>query len=110
MKNSMNKILGIFLYVLASLLLIYSIWALTNSMSYIGEMIDAGQLTFAGNEYDIMNFYMGNCAQYFVFAVLLAVSGFMIGRGTGVVADAENPPVQKQFSEEDAELDEWFEK
>lgn len=109
MKNFTSKVFSICLYVLAGLLFAYSIWALTNSISYIGEMINSGQLAFAGNEYDIINFYMGNCTQYFVFAVLLAAVGFLVWRDR-LITTTSTRSEKVISSKEDAELDDWFEK
>lgn len=41
-------------------------------------MMAAQQLTFAGNEYDVVNFYMSNCSQYVLFAIILFTLGWII--------------------------------
>ena len=38
-------------------------------------MIEQGQLVFSGNEFEIVSFYMGNMAQYLLFAITLFVLG-----------------------------------
>ncbi len=78
----MNKkkfpILSIILYVLAGLLMIFAIWSSSQSIGYISEMINQGQLVFGGNEFDIINFIMSSCAQYVIFAVILIALGCIL--------------------------------
>ena len=47
-------------------------------MSYIFELFENGQLTYEGNEFDIVNFYMANSAQYALYAVILIVLGKLL--------------------------------
>lgn len=111
MRKNVNKKLGVVLYAIASLLLAYTIWALVQSIGYISEMISTGQLVFAGNEYNIINYYMSNCAQYFVFAVLLAVMGFMISSKFSMQTPPVETPtlVEIKPNDKDDGLDKWFE-
>ncbi len=75
----MNKkklpILSTVLYVIAGLLVVYSVWAAVYSANYISTMMQQGQLTFSGNEFEIVSFYMSNIAQYVLFAITLFVLG-----------------------------------
>ena len=68
----------------------------------------AGPLAASGNEYDIMSFYMGNCAQYVVYTLLLAAAGLILQRKspTANVPAVSNPTVKK--NQNDDELDELF--
>ena len=109
MKNVVNKIIGVVLYIMAGALFLFAIWALNNSMTLVDEMISSGQLTFAGNEYDIINFYMVNSGQFFVFSALIAVAGFTIGRIAISSKDTDSLLKQAKALKEDEELDEWFE-
>lgn len=78
----MNKrkipILSIVLYVIAGVLILYTVWSVSHAIGYISEMVELGQLTISGNEYDIVNFYMANCAQYALFAVILFSLGWIL--------------------------------
>lgn len=78
----MNKkkipILSIALYVISGMLVFYMIWSVYHSIGYISGMVAQGQLTISGNEYDIVNFYMSNCAQYLLFAVILFTLGWIL--------------------------------
>lgn len=71
-------ILSIVLYALAGLLVLYTIWALSESIGYINDAVAAGQLVVKGNGYTIINFYMSNCSQYAVFAVILFTLGWIL--------------------------------
>ena len=57
-----------------------------------------------------MSFYMGNCAQYFVYALLLAAAGLIVQKREPAeveeMANTTTPP--KIINESDNELDEWF--
>ncbi len=106
-------IISIGLYLLAGLLFIYSIWAFVHCLRYIKAAISLGQLTAEGNEYDIVNFYMSNCAQYMVFAVLLFGIGWLLYKQTPILSmpvHTEEPANYITSHKEDEELDEWFQK
>ena len=75
MNKSKFPVISTVLYILAGLLLVFSIWAIVYSANYISTMMAQGQLVFSGNEFEIVSFYMSNVAQYFVFAVILFVLG-----------------------------------
>ena len=110
----MNKILNkknipsFVLYAFALLLVIYAIWAFTHCADIISQARAAGQLATSGNEYDIMSFYMGNCAQYFVFALLLAAVGLVLQRKQPITSIPEVTDAPNKNSEADDELDEFF--
>jgi len=110
----MNKILNrknipsFMLYAFALLLVIYAIWAFTHCADIISQARAAGQLATSGNEYDIMSFYMGNCAQYFVFALLLAAVGLVLQRKQPITSIPEVTDAPNKNSEADDELDEFF--
>ncbi|MBX4147228.1 hypothetical protein [Paenibacillus lautus] len=80
----MNKkkihVLSIVLYVLAGLLTLYAAWAAVESHGYISSMMEQNQISVSGSEYDIVNFYMANSAQYVLFAVVLGTLGWMLQR------------------------------
>ena len=41
-------------------------------------MMEQNQISVSGSEYDIVNFYMSNSAQYVLFAVILGTLGWML--------------------------------
>jgi len=110
-KQRLHFIFGIMLFVMAGLLLVYAIWSFTYCADIISDAKASGQLAASGNEYDIMSFYMGNCSQYFVYSLLLAVMGLLLPKKEVVNSQAMNMATipTTQNSENDNELDEWFE-
>ncbi|WP_024613931.1 hypothetical protein [Clostridium sp. Ade.TY] len=80
MANNKKKVCAgsIVLYVIAVLVVFYMIWTLVNCHEYIQTMIAQGGLTFSGNEFNVINYYMANCAQYGFFAIVLFVLGIML--------------------------------
>jgi hypothetical protein len=83
-------VVSIILYVLAALLLGYSIWAAVYSSGIVSEAIALQQLVVSGNEFEVVSFYMQNIAQYFLFGVVLFALGWII----------QNQPEQ-DFEDED---------
>jgi hypothetical protein len=109
-KQKLYFIFGIVLFVVAGLLLVYAIWSFTYCADIISDAKASGQLAASGNEYDIMSFYMENCSQYFVYSLLLAVLGLLLQKKEIVGSQATSVAIHKtQDSENDNELDEWFE-
>lgn len=78
MEKKKTPVVSIVLYVLAGILLIYSVWATTYSANIISTAVAQNQLVPQGNEFEIVSFYMTNIAQYFLFAVVLASLGWII--------------------------------
>jgi len=107
-KKIIHMIPSIILYIFAGLLAVYAIWAYSHCADIIKQVKAAGQLAASGNEYDIVSFYMGNCGQYFVFALLLAAAGLLLQRkGTEELkATAGMPPTLNKKDDDD--FDEWF--
>ena len=103
-KKIIHLIPSIFLYIFAGLLTAYALWAYNHCSEVISQARAAGQLAASGNEYDIASFYMGNCGQYFVFALLLAAAGLILQRKPY----AQNSPNTIIADSKDTELDEWF--
>lgn len=78
MSKKKIHVLSMFLYVLAGLLTLYAAWAVVESHGYISSMMEQNQISARGSEYDIVNFYMANSAQYVLFAVILGTLGWML--------------------------------
>ena len=109
-KQRLHFIFGIMLFVIAGLLLVYAIWSFTYCADIISDAKASGQLAVSGNEYDIMSFYMGNCSQYFVYALLMVAAGLILYTREIVGSYATSVAIPKtQNNENDNELDEWFE-
>jgi len=109
MNKKISQIISsIVLFVFAGLLFIYAVWSFTHCVDIISQAKAAGQLAAKGNEYDIASFYMGNCGQYFAFALLLAAAGFLI-KSKHQTINKPGVAVRPHKNEDaDDELDEWF--
>ena len=107
-KRFIQVIPSIVLYIAAGLIAAYATWAYSNCVGIISQARAAGQLAASGNEYDIASFYMSNCGQYAIFALLLAAAGVLLQRKP-TVQQHPNTIIQSANNEAtDAELDEWF--
>ena len=99
---------SVVLYIAAGLVAAYATWAYSYCTDIISQARAAGQLAVSGNEYDIASFYMINCGQYVVFALLLAAAGVILQRKS-ISQQNPNTIIQSINNEvSDAELDEWF--
>ena len=105
---SKRSVPSIILYICAVLVAAFAIWSYTYCADIISQAKAAGQLAASGNEYDIASFYMGNCGQYFIYALLLAAVGLLLQR----IQPMQNAPGSSsealQGKVRDDELDEWF--
>ncbi len=78
MEKQKLPIVSIILFVLSGLLLIFTVWAATNSFKYIGEMVSMGQIVVKDVLFDIISFHMNSFGQYLVYAVLLFAAGWVV--------------------------------
>lgn len=108
---------SIILYVLSGLLTLYAAWAAVESHGYISSMMEQNQISVSGSEYDIVNFYMTNSAQYVLYAVILGTLGWMLQKNasspashvTFVRPQAGSTPSNDRSVESDGEdFEEWF--
>ncbi len=70
-------VLSIVLYILAAILLIYTVWAAVYSIGFISDLIQQNQLIMQGNEFDIVSFFMTGVVQYLVYTAILFALGWM---------------------------------
>jgi uncharacterized membrane protein YgdD (TMEM256/DUF423 family) len=78
MKKNTIPALSIAVYCLAFVLVIYSVWAIVNTSQYISSLIDAGQLVFSGNEFEIVSYHLSTYGQYILFAAVLFMAGWIL--------------------------------
>jgi len=78
MQKKKLPVLSIVLFVIAGLLILYSIWAAVFTADIIKTAIAMNQLVFDGNEFEVVSFYMTNIAQYALFAVVLFALGWIL--------------------------------
>ena len=78
MHKKIVPALSIIAYVLAGILLLYSVWAEIYCVNYLSDYFLTGQLTFAGNEFDIVNYHVSTYGQYVLFAIVLFMLGWIL--------------------------------
>jgi prepilin signal peptidase PulO-like enzyme (type II secretory pathway) len=78
MQEKKIPVVSIIFYVLAAILLAYSIWALSFSINYVSTAVAQNQLIIDGYEFEVASFYMSNVAQYMVFAAILFGIGWVV--------------------------------
>lgn len=103
------SILPLVLFTFSGLLLLYFGWAFLYAYQYISESIASGQLVVSGNEFEIVNFYMMNSAQYLIYAILLFSLGWLLRKPAAMVREPSNE-VRKTASpgKDEEDLDDWF--
>ncbi len=103
MQKNNIPVLSIIFYVLAVILLAYAIWAAVYSIDYVSQAVEQNQLIIEGFEFEIVNFYMTNVAQYVVFAAILF--------GIGWILQKLESGITIEFEEEEESLSEdmWIE-
>ena len=107
-RRIIQLIPSIILYVFAGLLAIYAIWAYSHWVDIISQAKAVGQLAPSGNVYDVASYYMSNCGQYFVYALLLAAAGLILQRKQPIQRKTVASTGQHKANAADDELDEWF--
>lgn len=93
-------VVSIILYVLAGLLLIFSIWSAVYSFDYISTMIAQNQLITDGNQFEIISFHMSNFGQYILYTAILFALGWIIQ-----VISIQKADMVHEENEEDATLE-----
>lgn len=78
MSKKQVSVLSIVLYVLAGIVAMYTVWATVNVHEYIQGVMAQQQITFKGNEYNIINSYVSSAGQYGIYAIILAVLGWIL--------------------------------
>jgi hypothetical protein len=78
MSKKVIPVFSIVMYVLAGMLLLYSVWGAIYCVNYLSSYFMSGQLTFAGNEFDVINFHVSTYGQYVLFAVVLFMLGWIL--------------------------------
>lgn len=84
-------VVSIVLYVLAGLLVIFSIW----SFVFVSQYLKSQGAIFKGNEYTFFNYYMTNAVLYDIYAAVLFALGWIIQKVTPV-AEKVSPEFENQ--------------
>lgn len=75
-KDNTKKIsvFSILIFILCGLIAIYTVASFVSVTTYIREMFEYGQITFAQNFFDILSYYVTNCVNYIIYiCILLAI-------------------------------------
>lgn len=75
MNKVLSRTIAIVLLVLTVVLLGYAIWSVAYAHDYVSSLIEMGQVAVEEDRYSVVNFYMSNSAEYFVYSVIFAVAG-----------------------------------
>lgn len=103
-------VLPIALYALAGLLLLYTVWAASQSFGYISQMVAHNQLVIKGNEFDIARFHMANFVQYgLLAAILFALGRILHTSSAGGIRPAGPRQKAANASSEQDDFEGWFE-
>jgi len=102
MQEKKIPVVSIIFYVLAAILLAYSIWALSFSINYVSTAVAQNQLIIDGYEFEIASFYMSNVAQYVVFAAILFGIGWVVQKIEVLKAEC------LELDDDDMFDDEWL--
>lgn len=78
MEKQKLPIVSIILFIFAGLLLIFTVWAASNSFKYISEMVEMGQIVVKDVLFEIISFHMSSFGQYLVYTVLLFAAGWIV--------------------------------
>lgn len=106
MKTKKAQIIRICLYCLSGLLVLYTFWAIINCYQQISLSIKQGQLVVSGNEFIIMNYYMTNCLEYGIFAVILFSFGWMVRQPSNMGEAASEDTEKIESSQANTSLEE----
>ena len=102
MQEKKIPVVSIIFYVLAAILLAYSIWALSFSINYVSTAVAQNQLIIDGYEFEVASFYMSNVAQYVVFAAILFGIGWVVQKVESLKAEC------LELDDDDMIDDEWL--
>ena len=82
MNNKKIPVVSLVLYILAVITLAYGVWAIVYSAGIVKQAVSLNQLVVAGNEFEVVSFYMSNVAQYVLFAIVLFALGWIVQLNT----------------------------
>ena len=70
--------LSIILFIFAAWFTTFFFWNFIENHNYVGDVIGAGGVTFRGNEYEIISYFMANSAPYAFYALTTSVLGWVL--------------------------------
>ncbi|MDL2273594.1 hypothetical protein LJC34_03495 [Oscillospiraceae bacterium OttesenSCG-928-G22] len=98
-------VLSIVLYTIGALTLQFAFWTISNCYGHISALVEHGKLVIAGNEYDVVEYYLSNSGMYLFFSILFFALARMTQRYVLVRADAFLPARAEKTPEAKGDLD-----
>ena len=70
--------LSVILFIIAAWFTIFFFWNFIENNNFVGNAINTGNITFRGNEYEIVNYFMSSSAPYAFYALTTGVLGWVL--------------------------------
>ncbi|MCL1824151.1 MAG: hypothetical protein FWG44_08110, partial [Oscillospiraceae bacterium] len=70
--------LSVILFIISAWFTIFFFWNFIESNNFVGNAINTGNVTFRGNEYEIVNYFMSSSAPYAFYALTTGVLGWVL--------------------------------
>jgi len=77
-KKRNTSYLSVILFIISAWFMTFFCWNMIENNNYVSRVINAGTLTFRGNEFDIVGFYMSSSAPYLFYALVTGVLGWIL--------------------------------
>lgn len=106
MKNKLERVLLVVIYLIVIYLVFYSCWSFIKCHEYISTLVEQSQLRVEENGYEITNYYMVNAFIYIIYAALLSMGALLycrIGRIKSISFTEVKQAELEQFSLEKTE-------
>ena len=105
MEKKKISVISIVFYAIALLIVVYVGLSIADSTRTVSEAIDAGQISWSKNFFEILNFYMANGLNQLFPAIIVAGIGWLIQLNTAkkVVAAASAVTSDNDEDDEDNE-------
>jgi len=78
LKTRRTSYSSVIFYIISAWFMIFFFWHFIENNNYVSGIINAGNMTFRGNEFEIVGFYMNNCAPYLFYALVTGVLGWIL--------------------------------
>jgi len=72
--------LSAILFVISAWFTIFFFWNFIESNEHVRGVLGTGNMTFRGNEFEVVNYYMAHSAPYAFYALMTGIMGWVIIR------------------------------
>ena len=78
--KSMRRVsyLSIILFIITAWFTIFFFWNFIEYNNHVSGILRRGDMTFRGNAYEIVGYYMANCAPYAFYALVMGTLGWLL--------------------------------